>query len=144
MKRVSGLVWFGAVVMTLAGAGCGQQSDGFAYQPVSGVVTVNGAPVAGLTVSFAPQGASLDSGRPSVATTDAEGRYEAKTIDGVAGAAVGDHLVSITSETLDPETQQVVTPETIPPKYNRQTTLKLTVPAEGTDAANFELTTKKR
>lgn len=138
------MVWFGAVVITLAGAGCGQQGDGFAYQPVSGVVTVNGTPAAGLKVSFAPQGASLDSGRPSVATTDAEGHYEAKTIDGVPGAAVGDHLVSISSETLDPEMQQVVTPETIPQKYNWQTTLQLTVPAKGTDAANFELTMKKR
>lgn len=119
--------------------GCGGVDDGFAYQPVSGVITVDGKPVAGLTISFAPQGASLESGRPSVAKTDEEGRYVAKTLDGVSGAAVGEHLVSITSEQLDPETQEVIQPETIPAQYNRRTELRLSVPAGGTQEANFAL-----
>lgn len=131
------LVCVGVVVACLVG--CGGANDGFAYQPVSGVITVDGKPVAGLTISFAPQGASLESGRPSVATTDEEGRYVAKTLDGVSGAAVGDHLVSITSEQLDPETQEVIQPETIPAQYNRRTELRLSVPAGGTQEANFAL-----
>ena len=85
LRQGSWLMCLGMAVGCLAG--CGGADDGFAYQPVSGVVTVDGEPVAGLTVSFAPQTAALESGRPSVATTDEEGRYVAKTLDGVVGAA---------------------------------------------------------
>ena len=140
LRQGSWLMCLGMAVGCLAG--CGGADDGFAYQPVSGVVTVDGEPVAGLTVSFAPQTAALESGRPSVATTDEEGRYVAKTLDGVVGAAVGEHLVSITAERLDPETQEVLQPETIPARYNRRTGLRLSVPSGGTQEANFALESK--
>jgi hypothetical protein len=133
LRMVSG---FGLGCLLVVAVGCGQGNDGFAYQPVSGTVTVDGEPAAGLTVAFVPQGTALNSGRPSSAVTDETGRYEAKTLDGKQGAAIGEHLVSISSEKMDQET--------IPSRYNKQSTLRFTVPAEGTDAANFELTTKKR
>ena len=122
--------------------GCGRRGDGFAYQPVSGVVTVDGNPAVNLTVAFAPQGISLESGRPSIGLTDSEGRYVAKTLDGVDGAAVGEHLISITAEQLDPDTHEVIQPETIPVRYNDKSGLRLTVTSGGTQEADFALKSK--
>ena len=133
---------FGLGILLVVAVGCGQGNDGFSYQPVSGTVTVDGRPVAGLTVAFVPQGAAINSGRPSKAVTDETGRYEAKTLDGKQGAAIGEHLVSISSEKMDQETQEIVEPETIPSRYNKRSTLRFTVPAEGTDAADFAIESK--
>ncbi len=122
--------------------GCGRRGDGFTYQPVSGVVTLDGKPAVGVTVAFAPQGTSLASGRPSIAITDSEGVYTAKTLDGVDGVAVGEHLISITSEQIDPDTHEVLKPETIPRRYNNKSELRLTVPSGGTQEADFSLQSK--
>lgn len=136
--------YFGFLFSTLLLSllGCGKRGDGFAYEPVSGVVTLDGDPAVNITVAFAPQGTSLESGRPSIGITDAEGRYVAKTLDGLDGAAIGEHLISITAEQLDPDTHEVIQPETIPARYNNRTELRLTVPPGGTQKADFSLQSK--
>lgn len=61
---------------------------------VSGIVTLNGKPLAGAAVEFHPQG----SGPASTGVTNAEGKYTLK-IDGKAnGAIVGQHRVSISAD----------------------------------------------
>jgi hypothetical protein len=128
------------VATVLGGAfGCGQNIDGFTYQPVSGRVTVNGQPQTGLKVVFVPQHGRLESGSPSVGVTNEEGLYELKTLDGLTGAAVGDHLVSISSEEIDPDTQAVVRSERIPARYNANTELRFSVPPNGTEQADFSI-----
>lgn len=136
--RTAGFLSVGLALLAAAG-GCGRAGDGFSYQPVSGRVTVDGEPRQGLTITFVPQSKNLNSGRPSIGLTDQDGRYEARTIDGRAGAAVGDHIVSISSEQIDMDTQEVVVREEIPRRYNERSTLQITVPSGGTDAADFAI-----
>lgn len=128
---------FSAFLLCLLG--CSKRGDGFAYEPVSGVVTLDGNPAVNVTVAFSPQGTSLESGRPSIGITDTKGWYVAKTLDGVDGAAIGEHLISITAEQLDPDTHEVIQPETIPARYNDRSELRLTVPSGGTQKADFSL-----
>ncbi|QDT14423.1 carboxypeptidase-like regulatory domain-containing protein [Alienimonas californiensis] len=80
-------------VLSLAVAvasGCGGPSDRPELGEVSGTVTDGGAPVVNASVEFHPQ-----EGRPSVGTTDAEGRYSLQYTVDAAGAKVGTHTVRI-------------------------------------------------
>lgn len=70
-------------------AGCGSN---YPLAPISGRVTVDGEPIAGLRVAFEPIGGSgrPDPGPDSIAVTDAEGRYSLNTTEsGHRGAVVG-------------------------------------------------------
>jgi hypothetical protein len=58
---------------------------------VTGTVTLNGQPVSGASVSFAPSG----KGAAAVGKTDASGKFTLKTL-GQDGAAAGDYMVGIT------------------------------------------------
>ena len=78
--------------------GCGLPHD---YPPlghVTGVVTLDGEPVEGASVSFFPE-----TGRSSSACTDGQGRYELIFANNVRGAAIGNHTVSINKIRQDPK-----------------------------------------
>ncbi len=131
--------------MLLVAAGCGEKQKDLA--DVSGVVTLDGRPLAGGTVRFqpiAPSGSTI-AGKGSYATTDSAGKYQLKTIDEKPGAVVGDHNVMIygphaqANAAIDdaPRSREIV-----PRKYNAETTLTFSVPAEGSTKANFDLSTK--
>ena len=115
--------------------GCGGRTG-----RVSGVVTLDGKPLVGATVSFTP--ASGDNGGVggSYGKTDAQGRYTLRTVVGKAnGAAVGKHKVSIS---LYKRTRTTRTrPEGVGPGevQRAKTDLTFDVPAGGTDKADFEL-----
>ena len=141
---------FGLVCLCLTLlAGCGGGS-GFDIAPVSGKVTLDGQPLADAVVTFLPQatGTGRDAGPTSWARTDAQGMYTLVTSseDPSPGAVVGSHQVMITTAEEpqgDDERDDVYgssTPEKVPPRYNSATQLTIDVPAEGTDAANWELT----
>ena len=70
--------------------GCGG-SDRPSIAPASGIVTLNGEPVDGASLTFVPTAG----GRPGSAITDAQGRYTIKTYEDVAGAIIGEHKVSV-------------------------------------------------
>lgn len=70
--------------------GCG--GDGPATHPVSGVVTLDGTPVEGATVTFHPAGSE---GRSATGTTDASGKYELSTMARGDGAMLGSYRVTI-------------------------------------------------
>ena len=134
-RRGIGLVVALALISTSA---CRSKPDD---QPdlgkVSGVVTMDGAPLAGVQVSFAPE-----EGRASQAITDSEGKYELSYIGKTKGAKVGSHKVYITTyieDDSDPEAQK--TKETIPKKYNKETTLTANV-EEGSNTFDFKLESK--
>lgn len=59
--------------------------------PVKGLVLRDGKPVANASVTFFP-----NSGRPSYATSDAEGKYSLEYGEGREGAVVGEHTVKLT------------------------------------------------
>jgi len=135
-----------AAIATVIGCGKGSRS----LAQVNGVVTLDGKPLSGGSVVFqpvAPPG-SVIAGKGSAAFCDAAGRYHLETIDGRAGAVIGEHRVRIygpkqkaaTPANIDGVT--TASAELVPQKYNFNTTLTFTVPNDGTDAANFTLTTK--
>ncbi|QEG14278.1 carboxypeptidase regulatory-like domain-containing protein [Gimesia maris] len=102
--------------------------------PVSGTVTMDGAPLAGAFVRFYPT-----SGRASAAKTNEEGKYELVFIRDEMGAVLGKHTVKISTldEENDPFGDQGS--ETVPEKYNKKTTLEATV-TEGDNTIDFDLT----
>ena len=87
--------WFSlnALLLTvglLSGCGDGRPS----LVPVSGKVTLNGAPVDGALVGFEPDGIDGYS-RPSIATTDSSGNFVVGTYDKADGMPAGKYKVSV-------------------------------------------------
>jgi hypothetical protein len=115
--------------------------------PVSGIVTLDGQPVSGVRVTFQPSGRDVENPGPgSSAFSDASGRYELKTVRDEPGAVPGQHTVRI----LNPEPEKAGSndgagpprKEIIPRRYEVSSDLTFDVPPDGTDAANFELSSK--
>lgn len=132
-------------------AGCGDSE--YPLAPVSGVVTLDGAPLAGGVVNFQPTSSdSLPPGPGSTSRTDDQGRFSLKTVDGDAGAVVATHRVRIysagggTKDLAPGKDMDVVASkrlvERVPPRYNYDTTLEIEVPKTGLSTADFALTTK--
>lgn len=155
-----------SAAILLAAVGCSKAA--FPTVPVTGRVTLDGEPAARVTVLFNPirQGDSLEAGPSSMATTDAEGRYQLMVArqSGGVGAVPGKHFVAFRgledydsvlkemnnpSPTLAPtggEAPKHVIPGElpsvrIPAKYARKP-LEFVVPPEGTAAADFDLTSR--
>jgi hypothetical protein len=133
----------------IALVGCGSSAE-YELVPVSGVVTLDGKPVPYTSVTFVPRAAEgkVNPGPGSIATCDDQGRYQLQTIRGDDGAVVGTHSVQISSTggppgpttigdtDIAPSTKQI-----FPAQFNVNSTLTFDVPAGGTTAADFKLTT---
>jgi hypothetical protein len=65
------------------------------YGEVEGMVTLEGQPLANVEVVFLPDPEKGNTGRRSVALTDAQGRYQLASDAGQEGAPVGFHRVCI-------------------------------------------------
>lgn len=123
--------------------GCG----GADYQvaPVSGRITYGGKPLAKIHVSFQPRGEAANRATPgpgSFGVTDTEGRYTLRTVDPEEdGAVVGTHVVRLARqiENENIKDDRSAPRSTLLPEPCRDGSLTFTVPAEGTDAADFEL-----
>lgn len=75
---------------TVGGWGCG---SGLPHPvPTEGIVILDGRPVAGAAVLFAPDAG----GRPATGQTDEEGRFKLTTFEEHDGAVVGTHKVTVT------------------------------------------------
>ena len=109
--------------------------------PVTGIVTLNGRPVANIGVSFLPvRNDKTLSG--SSGFTDEQGRYELrvnKTTE--RGALVGKHRIVIIRGTPHLMTDAPGHPtfQEVPEWYNTKSRLFFDVPSTGTAAANFDL-----
>ena len=105
---------------------------------VSGVVTLDGQPLADAIVTFAPA-----TGRPSQGMTGSDGRYTLAYTVEQSGAIVGDHVVRISTEGYVERPGGAVEQmkERVPPQYNAQSTLTATVKA-GTNDFPFDLLSK--
>jgi hypothetical protein len=97
-------------------AGCGGSTDQPELGDVSGVVTLDGKPVAGVNVVFKP-----DVGRAAAANTDAEGNYTLQYLEGVEGCKLGPNTVSFD---WPPGATSAVG---IPAKYNGEAAFKFDV-----------------
>src|SRR4029453_18299896 len=80
------------LLAALALSGCGKSK--LTVAPVSGTVTLDGAPLAAASVMFQPK----DGGRPSFGVTNAQGHYILEYSMSELGAKVGPCTVRITTE----------------------------------------------
>lgn len=107
---------------------------------VSGTVTMDGSPLSGAKVIFHLQGNTASNVKGvSNGTTDSAGRYTLFYSPRVTGAVPGTYHVSI-SKMADSE---VAGEETIPARYNANTSLKADVSKEGPNHFDFELKSKE-
>jgi hypothetical protein len=130
-----------AAGLLLLAAGCGG-ADGYSSAPVSGVVTLNGAPLAGASIVFQPA-AEGNPGPPSSAETDTDGSFTLSFATGKEGAVVGQHVIYVSTrkmqaskENSDIETE--IAAEQVPLKY-RTDPPKFEVPRGGTSDAKIDL-----
>ena len=139
--------------------GCGSK-----HPPVSGKVTYDDKPLAGVRLVFNPVTDGATPAPLSVAVTDEAGVFSLKTRDGVEGAAVGVHKVGfdwsdVKSYTMrdlerslreskdDPQKMARIEAEIAVvkqklasrPSLRADLQTEFTVPDGGTDQANFEL-----
>ncbi len=96
--------------------------------PVTGKITLDGAPLTDASVTFMPEKV-----RASSSMTDSDGKYELVYIRDEKGAAIGPHKV-VVSKLINEK-------EVIPEKYNTETELTAVVKAEANEF-NFDLTSK--
>lgn len=137
--------------LCLAPLGCGKGYAGGNLAPVSGAVTLDGQPAAGIIVLFSPTDAT--GGQGGMGTTDANGQYELKTRGEFAGVVPGHYKVTCVKYVLpngsplpdDPNFSMATSgaKQTLPAKYSdpQRTILSATVPAAGA-AVPLELTSK--
>lgn len=120
-----------------AAAGCGRR--GAKKYPVSGSVTVNGQPAAGVVVRFVSSDASLaGQDRQPVAVAGPDGRFELSSFGDNDGAAAGEYAVTffwpVNLMTMDRDRLQGKFAD---PKKSE---VRVTIPAEPTALPPFALT----
>lgn len=116
-------------------SGCG--GSGPEVAPVSGRVTLDGAPLAGARIRFQPEASG---GSPSHGTADADGRYVLGYKRGQPGALIGWHAIQIEpSRHGDPESK--TKPPAVPARYNAESELREEVKAGEDNVFDFALTT---
>ncbi len=125
-------------------AGCG--SGGVV--PVSGKVTLDGAPLANATIVFSPIAApgSIDAGISSTGKTNDKGEYTLQASNGRSGAVVGKHRVTVMVLVVKSgdgdERPRGGAPlvNIVPRKYSDPSELTFDVLGGGTDKADLPLT----
>lgn len=133
--------WTSTAVITAAlclFAGCGG-GDTLDRQAVYGNVSLDGQPLASGSIRFEPQSAATGGG-----TVIRDGEYE---LAEEVGLPPGDYKVAISGATgatgepsMDDDAPQVAA-ELVPPQYNSQTTLSITVTQGGSQQFDFALKT---
>lgn len=86
-----------AVCVVFSGCGGGPK-----VATVTGVITMDGEPIANANISFHPE-----TGRGSTGQTDSEGRYELLFTQGRKGAVLGNHKVTISTKVYAQESRDV-------------------------------------
>ena len=121
LLRCTGLVF---TVCTLL-AGCsGTPEDQPDTASVKGLVVMEGEPIEGAVVTFAP-----DAGRPSTGITNSQGIFELAYNPTTKGAKIGKHTVRISTARYveNPDGTTTEMKEVIPAKYNESSSLTVEV-----------------
>jgi hypothetical protein len=126
-----------SIAMGMTVTGCG----GPELVPVSGTITLDGDPLADAYVTFEPVEGTLE--LVSTGITDEAGRYTLACGE-QPGALPGMHRIQLTTVAPGSHTDElsVLPRDKIPPHY-QDGSLTYEVPAEGTDAADFPLVTRR-
>ena len=145
-KQIKKIMLITSVAFCLTLSGCGgAENDQPDLGLVKGVVTLEGQPLSGASISFLP-----DSGRTASARTDANGNYELIYIRDTPGCKLGQNKVIITTLNDNAEDDNALegddavikverVKETLPAKYNRKTELVAMV-KPGENTFDFKLT----
>ena len=132
LRRQSG--WMVALVVFV---GCSTRpADQPEIAPVAGRVTMDGQPLAGVSVVFESERGVLSFGN-----TDADGRYRLSYIRSAKGAGLGKNTVRISTPTMGPTSP--LHKDSIPAIYNTQSTLAADV-AKGRNVFDFALESTQR
>jgi hypothetical protein len=131
------------VTAAIAAGGCEPKVSS---TEVRGTVTLDGRPLAGVTVAFFAQTKGVDPSLVGRGTTDRTGRYTLSGPDGLAGAVVGTNRVVV----LPPKTprssgdQATVPPRRFPMKYSspQLTPLEVVVKEGGPQTIDLALSSK--
>lgn len=128
------------LALCIALTGCGTGGESLPeLADVSGIVTIDGAPLTNAKVIFEPQNASDKSkGKASSATTQSDGSYTLEYNSDVSGASLGKHNVIVMKLSDNPEEAGK---QLVPSKYNEKTELTAEV-TEGSNTINFDLKSK--
>ena len=130
------LVAAGLLFVIVGSSGCG--SGGPDIARVEGTVTMDGKPLPGAFVVFVPAG-----GRPAAAETDSNGKYVLEFSGGRRGAIPGKNRVEInTARQPEYEDDGTLIPgvkESVPARYNKQSTLEFDVVDGKKNIADFAL-----
>lgn len=126
-------------LMCLCAVGCSDQpSDQPDLGTVTGTVTIDEKPLAGVMLVFSPE-----KGRSSMGTTDDAGKYELIYVGDTKGAKIGKHKISITTAQTDSSEEEggagAAFKETVPAQYNTKSTLTEEV-TSGDNVFDFQLT----
>ncbi len=125
-----------SLLILLASIGC---DSGPPIATVQGTVTLDGKPLEGAVVNFAPEAG----GRPAGGTTDAAGKYVLNFSEGRNGAIPGKNNVQISTRAdpyMDVDNKPVKgRPEMVPMEYNSQSKLTFNVEDGKTNIADFDL-----
>jgi len=117
--------------------GCSGSSD---VQPVSGTVTLDGAPLAGVMVRFTPT--SGEKRTTSLGKTDAQGHYELRYSSQQQGALIGTHMVQVVNLDGQPE-PGMPKARKVPKQYDVHSDLTAEVTSNGQNVFDFDLTSKQ-
>ena len=122
------------LLAALALSGCGRANMDVA--PVSGTVTLDGAPLKSASVTFQPK----DGGRPSYGVTNEQGRYVLEYSMNEVGAKVGACTVKISTQSEGDGSGGKPAKELVPKRYST-TPIEVQVEAKS-NAIDIALTSK--
>ncbi len=116
--------------------GCGGSSEGPKLVTVSGKITLNDAPLPNGDIIFRPANGTghayagkITDGNYSIETEIGEKRVEIKSMREVPGKTTEDNPGEVVN----------VREQIVPTEYNSESTLKTTVPKEGSSNTDFQL-----
>ena len=125
----------GALVVT---AGCGGGTS--AGAEASGVLTLDGSPLAGAGIAFYP---TSDTGSGAFAKCDDNGEFTVKTAGSVSGLAPGEYVVVIEgADDLDEEegiTEVTIGGKVIPEKYLSEKTSDIKISVSESEENELEI-----
>ena len=133
------------LIAALSGCGPSATSDLPATVPAEGVVTLDGSPVDGATVTFLADAGT----HHATATTDASGKFALQAFPEKSGAVPGSYKVEVNKTIVsegasggEDEESEVVVSFGLPHKYASITTSELTctIPEAGATDIKLELT----
>lgn len=124
-------------VLTVCHAGCSSKPVKLPpLAPVSGTITMDGQPLAGVEVVF-----MSPTGHPSIGATDEHGRYSLRYRGIHPGAGPGINTVTVRSIPKDPNIP--IEKDVVPSIYNSKTTLTADVAPSKSNTFDFDLKSHK-